>query len=1110
MTADHVQRASQVRTPATRGNNAFAAPDTLNKKTELLESILRDLEASHADRVCACLLLLNEEPHFVGSRRFGPGKGFPSPEAARQLLAHWQTAAGDDAPALRTIDLADADSAVNALAEAMRPEGEWPSAWAMALPGNTASGLLLVHVRDSRGPDERDAATLRCAVRQIGLALELQRSRGAPQSQGTVLDSMVGLAIITSNVQGVITGWNRGAEAAFGWSRAEMLGEMSDRIHTPEDAAAGQAECDVQAALSEGRTTIDRWYLRSNGERFWMAGDITPLRDAGGQVIGYVRALRDRTEQKRSEMQLRRHNSTLEHEIARRTRERDRIWRYSPDLLALMRADGLLLAVNPAWSGLLGYQPSALIGTLFFGQIHPDDVSAATEALARSSYLPTQRFEIRYRSAAGSWRHFAWNISVEDGLVYASGRDVTTERKLALQTMQANEMRLRLALDAGAMGAWQWDIRSGQAHWLYGMDALHGLAPEQLQRSRTLKGYLALVHPEDREEVRRSMREALLNVSDFHAEYRVLRADGQIRWIEASARILFDENGEPTQFSGVCTDISSRKRTERDLRFLARASAEISSVGDDRRMLQRLAQLAVPDFADWCGVDLLREDGTLERIAIVHSSEEKVRTAWEMHERYPPDPRMPHGVWSIARSGKPEIISSMSDNLLENAISDPERLAAVRSLGFRSFLGVPIATSGGVLGVLNFISAESGRVYGEADLELAIDLARRVATAMENARLYRELQRSDRAKDVFLATLAHELRNPLAPIANALALMELKPNDVAVARQATQVIGRQLTQFTRLVDDLLDMSRINTGKIEIRKEPADLMRILQAALETSRPHIEAAGHALSLQLQPEPAPLDADPVRLAQVFSNLLNNAAKYTNPGGSITLALERLPHEYRVRVRDTGLGISKVMLKNIFTMFTQVTHPVERSQGGLGIGLALVDGLVKLHGGRVEANSEGAGRGSEFIVHLPRSVTIDAGMPEDVVAPASQASDAAPALRILVVDDNQDAAATTAELLRLLGNAVCIAHDGESALAAFRNFLPDVALLDIGLPDFDGYELAQRLRAAGCVPELRLIAVTGWGQAEDRERAAMAGFDEHWVKPVQLERLQGLARRD
>jgi signal transduction histidine kinase/CheY-like chemotaxis protein len=551
-------------------------------------------------------------------------------------------------------------------------------------------------------------------------------------------------------------------------------------------------------------------------------------------------------------------------------------------------------------------------------------------------------------------------------------------------------------------------------------------------------------------------------------------------------------------------DITQRKRTEQDLRFLAQASAEFATMVDVEPTFQRLARLAVPTFADWCVVDLLRDDGNLERVAVAHSDQEKARIAKALHQRLPPDPDMPHGIWNVLRTGRAEVISDMRDNILSKRSWDPERMDALRKLGLRSYLGVPLLTQGKALGVLTFISAESGRIYGDQDLALAGDLARRAATAMENASLYQALQRSDRAKDVFLATLAHELRNPLAPISNMLHLMRMRPEgtDSAAPDRPLDLIERQVGQLSRLVNDLLDVSRINTGKIELKREPTDLVSVLHSAIETSRPHIDDARHTLDLSFALPSAPLDADPLRLAQVFSNLLNNAAKYTNQGGRIQLEMSAEATEYIVRIRDNGIGIAAPMLKDIFTVFTQVTHPVERSQGGLGIGLSLVEGLVHLHGGRVQAYSAGSGHGSEFTVYLPRAAAVGES-PAPPAAPAANAG--AQARRILVVDDNVDAASTVSELLVMMGNEVQVVHDGLSAVSAAAGMMPDIVLLDIGLPGIDGYEAARRIRrAAG--PGIRLIALTGWGQDKDREQASAAGFDDHWVKPVGLDKLKAL----
>ena len=916
-------------------------------------------------------------------------------------------------------------------------------------------------------------------------------------------------AVVGTDMAGCITVWNDGAQRIFGWTGNEAVGRHLELIFTPEDNASGRPGQDMDLALQRGCLSRQRWHVRRDGSRIWVADETTVLRNDAGEPVAFFHAMRDGTGEKLAHAQLRRLNEALESEVTQRTRERDRLWRNSPDLLMVLGSTGNLLALNPAWTRLLGLEASALAGRRFHALLHPDDVDTALEALARAGHHQAMQFEARTRAADGSWRWFAWTAAPEDGLIYGSGRDVTNERRQAKQLLIANEMRLRLALDAGEMAAWHWDIGAARSVWLYGMDALHGLTPAQSAAAHTLHGYLKCVHSDDRALVCQAMKRALRGGVDLQVEYRIVRGGDQVRWLESRARILNDASGKPAQLSGVSMDITQRKRTEQDLRFLAQASAEFATMVDIRPTFQRLAQLAVPSFADWCVVDLLGDDGGLERVAVAHVDQEKASIAAALHQRLPPDPDMPHGIWNVLRTGCAEVIGDMRDNILSKRGWDPERLAALRRLGLRSYLGVPLLTQGKALGVITFISAESGRIYGEHDLALAADLARRAATAMENASLYQALQHSDRAKDVFLATLAHELRNPLAPISNMLHLLRMRkePLDSSTAGPPLDLIERQVGQLSRLVNDLLDVSRINTGKIELKREVTDLVAVLHGAVETSRPHIEAAQHTLELAFGPTEAPVDADPLRLAQVFSNLLNNAAKYTNKGGRIRVELTATPAEYVVQVRDNGVGISPQMLKDIFTVFTQVTHPVERSQGGLGIGLSLVEGLVQLHGGRVRADSAGSGQGSEFTVYLPRAAAGAEFAPAlTLVAQPASGNDATPQRRqILVVDDNVDAAHTVAELLTLLGNEVHVVHDGLSAVSAATELLPDTVLLDIGLPGIDGYEAARRIRAAAG-PGLRLIALTGWGQDRDREQASAAGFDEHWVKPVSLEKLKSL----
>jgi PAS domain S-box-containing protein len=365
------------------------------------------------------------------------------------------------------------------------------------------------------------------------------------------------------------------------------------------------------------------------------------------------------------------------------------------------------------------------------------------------------------------------------------------------------------------------------------------------------------------------------------------------------------------------------------------------------------------------------------------------------------------------------------------------------------------------------------------------------------------LKDADRRKDEFLATLAHELRNPLAPISNAVHFLKMKAPPEPAAAWGLGVIERQAHNMARLLDDLLDVSRIARNKLVLRRQPVELAAVLQQAVETSRPLIDMGGHELTVSLPPEPVELDADPMRLAQVFSNLLTNAAKYTPGGGHIRVAAARQEEQVRVSVRDDGIGIAADMLPRLFQIFSQAESALERSQGGLGIGLSLVRGLVELHGGSIEARSDGVGRGSEFIVRLP---ALARGAAPLAAAPMPQAEPQRSHCKIVVADDNRDGADSMALTLENIGHEVFTAYDGDDALALAELHRPDVALLDIGMPKKNGYDLCRAIRARPWGGDVVLIALTGWGQEEDRRRAQEAGFDYHLVKPVDVGALTGL----
>jgi PAS domain S-box-containing protein len=633
------------------------------------------------------------------------------------------------------------------------------------------------------------------------------------------------------------------------------------------------------------------------------------------------------------------------------------------------------------------------------------------------------------------------------------------------------------------------------AEWLYGYTAA-----EVVGRPLSV-----LAPPDHTDEIPEMMERIRRGDRIHHLETVRMRKDGRRLDVSLAVSPVANAEGRIVGASKIARDIAERKRTEADLRFLAEASKLLAELLDVPSTLQKVAGLAVPHFADWCAVDLLGPDGSLRRLAVAHADPAKVELAREWQRRYPPDPGATVGAWNVLRTGRPELMAEIPDALLAQPGWDEERRRILRELGLKSYMGVPLAARGRVLGVLTFIAAESGRRYDTADLRLAEDLAHRAAIAVENARLYSELKEADRRKDEFLAMLSHELRNPLAPIRNALHIMTMPGANHDAVESARQMTERQVKHLSRLVDDLLGVSRIMRGKIELRREPVDLAAVIGAAVETAHPALDAQGQELIVSFPPEPLLLEADATRLTQVVANLLNNAAKFSDQSGHIWLSAERQGADAVVRVRDEGVGIRADLLPHVFDLFVQEDHSLERTRGGLGIGLTVARKLVELHGGTIAARSGGPGKGSEFVVRLPvRPASAGQPTPPAVGPPAR--ADAA--RRVLVVDDIVDVAESTGMLLRLGGHEVRLAHNGPEALQAAAEFRPDVVVLDIGLPGMSGYEVARRLRQRPEFLQTLLIAVTGYGQEEDRRRTEEAGFDRHLTKPVNPTALEAMLR--
>ncbi|MGE0041914.1 MAG: ATP-binding protein [Vicinamibacterales bacterium] len=679
-----------------------------------------------------------------------------------------------------------------------------------------------------------------------------------------------------------------------------------------------------------------------------------------------------------------------------------------------------------------------------------------------------------------------------------------SDRRAVEERLRRSEERLRLAFDAGRMGTWDWELASGRLEWTGHLEEIHGLAPGTFEG--TFDGFEALVHPDDRARVRATLDQAREDCADFEIEFRNPRPDGTVRWVSGRGSVICDAEGRPARMVGVGMEVTSRRRAEESARFLAKASSVLSDIVDEESALRKVANLAVPQIADWCVVHLAEPDGSLRRVALSHADPDRVQLALDLQQDYPPDRETPRGAYAVMRTGRTEFVLDIPPSLLEGLAKDARHLELLRTLDLRSFICAPLRFRGRVLGTISMAMSDSGRRYSELDVRLAEDLASRAAAGLENVRLYAALRDADRRKDEFLAVLAHELRNPLAPMTVGLQVLR-RPADPADPDGHARVIAamdRQLLHLTRLVDDLLDVARIARGKIEMVRETCDLGEVLERAVEMAEPIVSARQHDLVVDVPAEPLSVHVDGVRIAQVVSNLLNNAAKYSEPGKAIHLTATAEGGDAVIRVRDQGVGIPRERLADLFTLFGQ-GEPGDARLGGLGIGLYLVRMLVLAHGGTVDASSGGHGQGSEFVVRLPLAAR---EAPRAVHAAEAAPVDGRPQ-RILVVDDNRDSLETLAMLLSLHGHEVRTAADGRSAFEALHAFTPDVALLDIGLPDTDGYEVARRMRAAAGDRPLLLVAVTGWGGRADRIRSREAGFDEHLVKPIDWEQLQRILAR-
>ena len=628
-------------------------------------------------------------------------------------------------------------------------------------------------------------------------------------------------------------------------------------------------------------------------------------------------------------------------------------------------------------------------------------------------------------------------------------------------------------------------------------------------------GWQAVLHPDDVEFCVEHWKHCVETGEVYEIEYRFRRAsDSQYRWHLGRALPLRDEGGEIIKWFGTSTDIDDRKRAEEQQRFLAEASAVLVTSLEYEKTLTSLARLIVPRLADWCMVDMLTDDRTIERLTITHQDPEKVELAWELNRLYPNDLYEMEGVAKVIRTGQPELSPNIPEELLALLARDAAHLKILRQLGLKSSMIIPLIAHNRVLGAITLMAAESGRRFTAADLSFAEDLVGRAALAVDNARLYHEAQEVNRLKDEFLATLSHELRTPLTAVLGWTRLLGTGQLDEVTHRRALETIERNAQSQVQLIDDILDVSRIIRGKLRLNVRAVELASVIEAAVDSVRPAAEAKGIRLQVVLDPRAGPVSGDPDRLQQVVWNLLSNAIKFTLKEGRVQVLLTRVNSHLELTVRDTGQGTEKKFLPYVFDRFRQADPSTTRRHGGLGLGLAIVRHLVELHGGTVTAESEGAGQGTTFKVSLPLMIVhqpefasnageraILAEHPTAGGHVALECTSGLEGLRVLLVDDEPDAREMLVIVLTQCRADVRAVSNAAGALSQLQSWLPDVLISDIEMPGEDGYTLIRKVRnlppkRGGRIPA---AALTAYARAEDRMRALRAGFQLHVPKPVE-----------
>lgn len=740
-------------------------------------------------------------------------------------------------------------------------------------------------------------------------------------------------------------------------------------------------------------------------------------------------------------------------------------------LLQILQNDFAVVLLDIQMHGMDGFETAQLIRSrelsrhtpIIFITAFEDNRLSAKEAykLGAVDYLtkPLEPIILRAK-VAGFIDLFQKTAQIKRQAEQLRHRDRTEfEERLRQENVRLkdSEQRFRTLTSLAPVGIFQTDADGNCVFVNERWCEMAGLTPEQAQG----QGWKGALHPEDRQRVAQEWTEWIEETEtrrEFSCENRFLTPAGKTTWLRGSAVRVHNDGGQVTGIIGTVTDITERMQVEAALR-------------ESERLYRAIGESI--DYGVWVCDPQGRN---------IYASESFLRLVGQTQEQC-----SEFGWGSVLHPDDSErTIMAWKECVRTGGAWDIEHRVRGVDGRWHSILarGVPVRN-------------ELGKITAWAGINLDISRLKHV----EN-----ELRVADRRKDEFLATLAHELRNPLAPIRNSLQILKMPNVDEVMAQRTREVMERQVQHLVRLVDDLLDVSRVMRGKIELRREPVELSVAVARAVEMVQPLIEGQGHTLNMTIAGESLLLNADPVRLAQVVGNLLSNSAKYTPANGQIWLTTRREGNRAVLTIRDDGIGVAPDMLPHIFELFVQADHTTTKAQGGLGIGLTLVKNLVELHGGTVEAHSLGLGKGCEFVVRLPLTVGEQPQTSDKGRGDGNSEAARPPGYRLLVVDDNQDAAMSLALLLRLQGHEVQVAHSGLAALETTKTYTPDVVFLDIGMPVMDGYEVARRLRQQPGLENVVLAALTGWGQQEDRRRTTEAGFNYHLVKPPEPKAVDSL----